>query len=73
MPENMEAQDQPEPFGQWHYYLDTSIFGALVDDEEPGRVKTTQMLFDRIKSGLITNSSVIFFDKKVPFTHIERS
>ena len=57
MAEDIEIQ--PEPFAQWHYYLDTSTFGALVDDEEPGRVKTTQMLFDRIKSGVITASTSI--------------
>ena len=43
----------------WHYYLDTSTFGALVDDEEFERVKTTQMLFDRIQSGIIRASTSI--------------
>ena len=41
------------------YYLDTSTFGALVDDEEFERVKTTQMLFDRIQSGIIRASTSI--------------
>lgn len=54
-----DIETQPEPFSQWHYYLDTSTFGALVDNEEPGRVRTTQMLFDRIKLGIITASTSI--------------
>ena len=37
----------------WRYYLDTSTFGGLVDDEEPDRVKTTRALFDRARTRLI--------------------
>ena len=51
---NEDIEAQAESPGHWHYYLDTSTFGALVDDEEPVRINTTRLLFDRIKSGLIT-------------------
>lgn len=40
-------------------FIDTSTFGALVDDEEPERVKTTQMLFDRVASDIIQASTSI--------------
>ena len=48
----------------WRYYLDTSTFGGLVDDETPGRVEVTQALFDQMRTGqILAYTSIIALEE----------
>lgn len=38
----------------WSYYLDTSVFGAMADAEDPVRVSATTDLFDLIEAETVT-------------------
>ena len=35
----------------YRLYLDTSIFGALFDDEDPARIRATRRLLDLLVTG----------------------
>ncbi|MFC1527083.1 hypothetical protein ACFL6X_09790 [Candidatus Latescibacterota bacterium] len=59
----------------WRYYLDTSAFGGLVDDEDAVRVQATQRLFGLLADGRIeAYMSVVVLEElaEAPMTVQER-